>query len=120
MRVERRLMSSTVPTRSPKRQTSPTWMTSSASREMPPKRFSRLFWAAKATAIPPIPSPARAVVMLKPRVLSIRKMREDENQRFQDALTQKHDRARAGSSGVDGALANSFAPSAEESATAAN
>ena len=51
-------MSSTVPTRSPKRQMSPMRMTSSPRIETPPKRFSSVFCAAKAMAIPPMPSPA--------------------------------------------------------------
>src|SRR5271157_513436 len=43
-------------------------MTSSARTEIPPKRFSSVFCAANAMAMPPMPRPASRVVRLKPRM----------------------------------------------------
>jgi hypothetical protein len=57
-RVEERPMSSTVPFSPARIHTSPTRMVSRAMIEMPPKRSSSVFWAASASAIPPMPSPA--------------------------------------------------------------
>ena len=69
MRVERRPMCMTVPVRSPKRQTSPTKTGRSPITEIPPNRFSIVFCAARATASPPTPSPARIVDVLYPQAL---------------------------------------------------
>ena len=63
---ERRPISSTVPSRSPILQKSPTCTALSISNEMPPKRFSRVFCAAKATARPPIPRPASVAETFTP------------------------------------------------------
>ncbi len=70
IRVERMPISSTVPTSSPKRQKSPTRTGASATSVMPPKRFSRVFCAARATARPPTPRPATSAVTFTPKLWS--------------------------------------------------
>jgi hypothetical protein len=68
MRVERRPMSSTVPSCCPTLQASPTRTGRSAITEKPPKRFSSVFCAASATAKAPTPRPPRSAATLKPRL----------------------------------------------------
>src|SRR5260370_41154047 len=74
MRVERNPISSTVPTRSPNRQKSPTATGRSVMTATPPKRFSTVFCAASAIARPPTPSPAKMVVVLYPQLLRMAAM----------------------------------------------
>ena len=69
MRVERRPMSSTVPMVSPTRHRSPTLITRSLRMLRPPKRFSIVFCAASASAMPPMPSVASAAERFTPAML---------------------------------------------------
>ncbi len=63
IRVERSPMSSTVPVRSPNRHVSPTRTGQSLITATPPNRFSIVFWAARARAKPPAPTPASTAVV---------------------------------------------------------
>ena len=66
MRVERSPTRSTVPNVSPSFRKSPTRTALSKTSEKPPMTFSSVFCAASATAMPPMPSPARAAVASTP------------------------------------------------------
>src|ERR1039458_15860 len=57
-------------------------MTSSARTEIPPKRFSSVFCAANAMAMPPMPRPASTVVRLKPSMPNAVRMAGGGSQRF--------------------------------------
>ena len=70
MRVALSVTSSIVPTAVPMRTMSPTRMILSPRTTKPPKRFSRLFCAAKARATPPMPRPASVAVRLMPKLAS--------------------------------------------------
>ena len=65
-RTERRVMSSTTPIRFPMVHVSPTARALSLSRKIPPSRFSTVFCAPRAKAIPPMPTPASAVFVSTP------------------------------------------------------
>jgi hypothetical protein len=65
MRVERRPISSMVPTRSPNRQKSPTDTGWSARIETLPNRFSTVRWAASATAMFPPASSRRSATSVE-------------------------------------------------------
>ena len=69
IRVERSPTSTTVPWISPRFKRSPTCTAWSTIRETPAIIFSSVFWAARATAMPPTPSPANAAVTSTPKWL---------------------------------------------------
>ena len=95
-------------------------MTSSPRSETPPNRFSSVFCAAKAIAIPPMPNPASGVVRLKPRVPRTKKNGENEDCRFEHALAQKHRVSQCPSVRRGRRAGGHFASPLVEIATAAN
>lgn len=65
--VDRKPTSSIVPRVSPVFGKSPTRVARSKMMEIPPRTFSKVFWAARAMAISPTPSPGRTAAGLRPK-----------------------------------------------------
>ena len=73
-RTDRSEMSSTTPTRFEMQHVSPTASALSLRRKTPPRRFSTVFCAPNATATPPMPTPASAVLVSTPKIVRIAKI----------------------------------------------
>ena len=104
MRVERRLISSTVPTRPLKLQVSPTRITSSPNREIPPNRFSIVFCAETDGEAADAESGERGG-QVETKHAHNSKGGGDDDDCFGDTLSEQNERTGAGAAAGDGAFA---------------